>query len=77
MPSLLAAMYWRRATTAGVVSGLVAGSATAVFFFLNPELKPLELHEGILGLIVHVPVLLGVSYLGEPQDDAHVSQYVD
>ena len=76
MPSLLAAMYWRRATTAGVVSGLVAGSLTAIFFFLNPELKPFELHEGILGLLVHVPVLVGISYLGEPQDESHVASFL-
>ena len=77
MPAVLAAMYWRRATTAGVVSGLAAGSAVAVLFFLFPEGKPLGLHEGILGLIVHVPVLLGVSLAGKPQDKQHVSAFVD
>ncbi len=77
MPSLLAAMYWKRATTAGVVSGLVCGSVTAVFFFLFPELKPLGLHEGLLGLAVHVPVLLAVSWFGEPQSTRHASRFVD
>ena len=76
MPALLSAMYWRRATTAGVVSGLVAGSAVSVFFFLCPELKPFGLHEGILGLAVHVPVLVGVSLGGTPQDDEHVDGYL-
>lgn len=77
MPAMLAAMYWRRATTAGVAAGLVAGSAVAVFFFLNPALKPLGMHEGILGLIVHLPVLLLVSLAGKHQDPAHVARYVD
>ena len=77
MPAMVAALYWRRATTAGVVSGLVAGSAVSVFFFLNPELKPLGMHEGILGLIVHIPVLLTVSLRGTPQDDDHVEGYVN
>ena len=76
MPSMLAAMYWRRATTAGVASGLIAGAVTAVFFFLNPGLKPLGLHEGVLGLLVHVPVLLAVSLAGKPQDEDHVESYV-
>ena len=76
MPSMLAALYWRRATTAGVVSGLLAGSAVSVFFFLNPELKPLGMHEGILGLIAHVPVLLAVSLRGAPQDEEHVNGYL-
>ena len=77
MPAMLAALYWRRATTAGVVSGLLAGSAVSVFFFLMPELKPLGMHEGILGLIVHVPVLLTVSLRGMPQDDEHVEGYLN
>ena len=76
MPGLLSAMYWRRATTAGVVAGLVAGSAVSVFFFLFPGLKPFGMHEGILGLFVHVPVLVGVSLRGAPQDDEHVDGYI-
>ncbi len=76
MPAMLAALYWRRATTAGVVSGLLAGSAVSVFFFLVPELKPLGMHEGILGLIVHIPVLLAVSLRGTPQDEDHVNGYL-
>ena len=41
----------------------MAGAVTALFFWANPELKPLEIHEGILGLLVHVPVLVVVSLL--------------
>lgn len=77
MPSVLAAMYWRRATTAGVTSGLVSGAAVAIFFFLMPDLKPLGIHEGILGLLVHVPVLVAVSLAGKPQDEEHAKSYVD
>ncbi len=77
MPPVIAAMYWRRATTAGAVSGLLVGSATSVFFFLNPELKPFDMHEGILGLALHVPCLALVSLMGEEQDKAHVAGYVD
>lgn len=77
MPALLSAMYWRRATTAGVLSGLVAGSAVSVFFFFFPELKPFGVHEGILGLAVHIPVLIGVTLAGVPQEEKHVRGYVD
>jgi SSS family solute:Na+ symporter len=62
-PPLVSALYWKGATTQGVVAGLVTGSLVTLFFFFNPELKPLDLHEGILGLLVHVPVLLAVSAL--------------
>ena len=77
MPSLLSAMYWKRATTTGVIWGLVAGSAVSVFFFRFPELKPFGMHEGILGLVIHVPVLLIVSLLGKAQDPEHVDRYVN
>ena len=76
MPSMVAALYWRRATTRGVLCGLVAGSAVSVFFFLFPDLKPLGMHEGILGLVVHLPVLVGVSLAGTPQDSEHVDGYL-
>lgn len=76
-PPVVAALYWRRATTAGAVWGLLAGTATAVYFFLNGHLRPADLHEGILGLLVHIPVLVLVSLLTAPQDDRHARAFVD
>ncbi len=76
-PPIVAAMYWRRATTAGVVAGLVAGSLTTLFFFLNPELRPWEVHEGILGLCVHLPVLIVASLMTPMQDADHVAPFLD
>lgn len=75
-PTIVAALYWRRATTAGALSGLVAGSVASVFFYLNPELRPWELHEGILGLLVHIPVLVAISLAGRPQAAEHVQVYL-
>jgi len=62
-PPIIAAMYWRRATTTGAIAGLLVGSAVTLFFFFNGHLKPLDLHEGILGLVAHVPTLVLVSLL--------------
>ena len=80
-PPICAALFWRRATTAGVVAGLVAGSLTAVFFFttghLGMELRPFGLHEGVLGLLVHIPVLVGVSLATQPQDRDHTEAFVN
>ncbi len=70
-PPVVAALYWRRATTAGVLSGVVAGWATAGFFYFNASLKPFDMHEGVIGLLVHVPVLIVVSLLTRPQDESH------
>jgi SSS family solute:Na+ symporter len=75
-PPVVATLFWRRATTAGVVWGLAAGAAATLLFFARPELRVLGLHEGILGLIVHVPVLIAVSLASPAQSRAHVSAYV-
>ena len=74
-PPVVAALYWRRATTAGVIAGLVAGAATALFFWLNPTLKPFDMHEGILGLLVHVPVLITVSLVTPAQDRSRTEAF--
>ena len=51
----------------------MAGASTAAFFFLSGyfglDLRPYDLHEGMLGLMVHIPVLVGVSLLTQPQSD--------
>ena len=79
-PPIVAALYWRRATTAGVIAGFAAGAATAVFFFLTGyfghNLRPLDLHEGVLGLVIHIPVLIIVSLMTRPQPRAHQDAFV-
>ncbi len=76
-PPVYAALYWKRATTPGVVLGFLAGLGANIFFLVRPELKPLEIHEGVLGVIVNVAVLVLVSLATKPQDAAHVARFVD
>ncbi|MGB1840015.1 MAG: sodium:solute symporter family protein [Longimicrobiales bacterium] len=76
-PPVLAALYWRRATTRGVIAGLIAGAATAFFFWQNPEYKPFDIHEGIVGLLVHIPVLIIVSLATEPQTEEHLDAFFE
>lgn len=76
-PPVYAALYWRRATTKGVVAGFVTGIVTTIFFLVRPELRPFEIHEGILGVIVNTAVLIAVSLLTRPQDAEHAAAFVD
>jgi solute:Na+ symporter, SSS family len=76
-PLVVAALFWRRATTAGAVSGLVAGSLATLFFFFNPDLRPFEIHEGILGLCAHLPILIAVSLATPAQPAEQVTDFVD
>lgn len=75
-PTVLATIYWRRATTNGILAGLTVGTLVTTFFFLNNQLSPFGLHEGILGLIIHVPVLIIVSLMTEPQQEDHVASFM-
>ena len=76
-PPVVAALYWRRATTTGVITGLTVGAVAAFFFWQNPALKPFDMHEGILALIIHIPVLVGVSLATPRQDPDHVEEFCD
>ena len=40
-------------------------------------MTPFGLHEGILGLLVHIPVLIGISLLTEPQKEEHVISFME
>jgi SSS family solute:Na+ symporter len=74
-PPLIAALYWRRATTPGILSGLLVGSAVTLFFFFNRPLAPWDLHEGILGLLAHIPVLVVVSLL-TPSEEGRAQEFL-
>ncbi|MEL7449033.1 MAG: sodium:solute symporter family protein [Pseudomonadota bacterium] len=76
-PPVVAALFWRRATTPGVIAGLLAGGATTLLLFFLPTLKPIDLHEGLFGLAVHVPILIMVSLFTPAQDQARVEAYVN
>lgn len=79
-PPIVAALYWSRATTAGVIAGFAAGSMTAAFFFVTgyvgTNLRPFDLHEGFLGLAIHVPVLFIVSLVTASQPREHCEGFV-
>lgn len=75
-PPVIAALYWPRATTAGAHAGLLAGAATAVFFYAAPDLRPFDVHEGLMGLLVHVPVLVIVSLATRDQGSEGAMEFV-
>lgn len=76
-PPVIAALFWRRATTPGVLAGLLAGAVAALFFFFRPDLKPIPFHEGLYGLMVHVPMLILVSLLTPAQDRDVTDPYIN
>jgi SSS family solute:Na+ symporter len=61
MPAIVAALYSRRATGAGVLAGLAAGVAVNLLFAWKPEWRPWPVHAAIYGLIANVFLLVVVS----------------
>jgi SSS family solute:Na+ symporter len=75
-PITVVAFFWKRATAAGAVAGLVLGSITTLLLYLNPELRPFGLHEGIVGLTVNCSALVLFSLLTQPTATEHVEDFV-
>lgn len=70
MPVLVAALYWRRATGAGALAGMVTGGLVSLLFVLLPEWRPLPMHAGLYGVVANACVLVGVSLATSPSTDA-------
>jgi SSS family solute:Na+ symporter len=75
-PITVATFFWRRATPAGAISGLVLGALVTLFLFRFPEYRPFGLHEGIVGLIVNCIALVTVSLLTRPMAPDHVDAFM-
>jgi SSS family solute:Na+ symporter len=76
-PLLFSALYWPRANRRGALSGLIAGCAVTTFFVLFPQLRPLGIHHGILGLVANVAALVGVSLATPPMSRGHLERFFD
>jgi SSS family solute:Na+ symporter len=76
-PPVYAALFWKRATTRGVIAGLATGMGVALYFVLNPSHRPWQIHEGILGLVANIGVLVVVSLMTAAQNDGHAAGFVD
>jgi SSS family solute:Na+ symporter len=68
VPAVVAALYLRRATGAGVLAGLGLGIAVNLYLKSHPELRPFAIDAGLYGLAVNVAVLAAVSWLGRGAD---------
>lgn len=75
-PGVYSALYWKRATASGVISGLVVGTLVNYYFQLVATSTPFGIHAGILGLIANVIVFGTVCYLTKPQVE-EAKKYVD
>lgn len=75
-PGVYCALYWRRATAAGVTAGLVVGAALNYFFQYGPDTTPYDINPGIIGLIANIVVMVAVSYATPAHEREKVDEYV-
>lgn len=75
-PVVVATLYWKRATGAGVLCGLLAGIVATTLLVLQPEWRPFAMHAGVYGLCANVLVLALVS-LGRPSQTEANRRYLD
>lgn len=68
-PGLVATLYVRRATGAGVLAGLAGGTVAATALTIRPDLRPWPVHAGAYGLAVNVALLAVFSALGRAPED--------
>jgi SSS family solute:Na+ symporter len=77
-PLLIIGLYWRRATKAGAIAGFVGGLlVTFVLSMYYPDYIPQlgGLQAGIVGLIVNILLMVGVSLVTKP--DPYVDDLFD
>ena len=68
-PTSLLALFWKRTTRAGVLAGIVAGSATVVLWYFTPALKS-RLYELIPAFAIGLLATIAVSLMTKPPEDA-------
>jgi len=62
-PTVVATLYWRGATGAGALGGLVGGMALLLTFQIAPWLRPWPVHAGLYALVANILILVVVSRL--------------
>ncbi|CAN5552457.1 sodium:solute symporter family protein [soil metagenome] len=76
-PLIVAAFFWKRATTAGAYAGLISGSLVTILFTFVVTPTPFGIHAGIWGLLANTVFLVGFSLLTKPMPREHVERFVE
>jgi SSS family solute:Na+ symporter len=76
MPAVVATLYSRRATAAGIAAGLCGGIVTTLVFAARADWRPWAIHEGVFGLAVNVALLVSVSAFTPKSDRSRDDEFL-
>lgn len=75
LPLTLATLYWRRATLAGAMSGVIGGLLVSIWFtFVQPH--PLDIDGALWGLAVNIVLIVAVSLVTTPMPSEHTDRFI-
>ncbi len=67
-PAVVATLFWKRATGAGVLAGLLVGIPLNLVYARWPEWRPVDVHAGLYGLVPNLFALVLVSLFTKAPD---------
>ncbi len=68
-PAFFLGFFWRRTTTAGVATGLIAGIVLAIYFAAR-GIAPLGINPGFIALAVNIALVVVISLLAKTKEPA-------
>jgi len=71
-PGVVLGLFWKRATRAGVLSGLLVGSITVAVLILGGYDPVFGLNAGFVGLVINAGVTVGVCLVTRPTAGEHM-----
>jgi SSS family solute:Na+ symporter len=70
------ALFWKRSTTAGAVTGLLAGVGILVLLTFVPSIKaPLGMHSGLFSLIANLVLFVVVSLITPKRSNTVMAKF--
>jgi SSS family solute:Na+ symporter len=76
LPLAAATFFWRRATKAGAISGILVGVVYNYLVTFKVAPKLWDINPGIQGLILNIVVLVLVSLVTRPVEEDHAAKFV-
>ena len=78
-PGVYCGLFWKKASTLGVILGLIFGVVVTIYFQYIASSSPYDLHPGLIGLFINMFIVFVVSIMQEQTQEKlmHASKFVD